>query len=392
VGGRILMVAYHYPPSGGVAAQRPAAFARHLPAFGWEPCVVSRTPDPRQPLDPRQPAAPEPALRLAPIEFSRGLGLLPRSWIDPWRRFLCVPDEESGWRRLLARRLPRLIEERKPDVLWANSVPPGTLVAAAEAAVAAGIPFVADFHNEWTRNLYYRPPTRWHDARHRALERRVIESARRVVTLNPMHTEDLNERFPGCRAETIENGFEPETFSVPPPDPGRRPLVFTYAGAIYGHQGPRPFLEALAESGIREAEVRVVGDRFGAFDPGSWPFPVRVEGHLSHDALGRVFAESSAFFLCLEGPAARQLPAKLYEYLHGGRPTFAIVPRDGAAERWLRRTGAGSAVAFEDRSAWAPALRAFVEEIPAWKAPDASAFHRRRQAGDLARLLDEVRR
>jgi hypothetical protein len=387
------MVSYHFPPSGGVAAQRPAKFARYLGDFGWEALVLSRVPDPRQPLDDSLGAGPAPFERLDPVEPSRLLGLLPRTLGDALRSRCCIPDEEGGWRRLLRRRLPGILRDRRPDVVWANSVPNGTLVAAAEAARDAHIPFVADFHNEWTRNPYFRPPNASVAARHSALEDFVVRTARRVVTLNPLHTEELRARYPGLACDTIENGFDSVDYDVAPPDPSRRPRVFTYAGAVYGHQSPGPFLRALAGSGLSDVEVRVVGDRFGSFAPGSWPFPVRAEGHLAHRRLGEVFSAASAFFLCLETPAARQLPAKLYEYLRAGRPVFAIVPRDGAAARWIAANAAGTSVASEDPSSWAPALRAFVDGLGGWTPPPGrEAFERRALAGRLAALLDEARR
>ena len=42
---RLLMIAYHFPPfaaSSGI--QRTLGFARHLPAFGWEPLVLTAHP------------------------------------------------------------------------------------------------------------------------------------------------------------------------------------------------------------------------------------------------------------------------------------------------------------------------------------------------------------
>jgi glycosyltransferase involved in cell wall biosynthesis len=389
---RVLMVAFHFPPSGAVAAQRAHKFARYLPDFGWEPLVVARRPDPLQPRDESFAGKPPPVEELNPTEGSRFLGILPKGWIDPLRRFFCVPDEETGWRRLLRKRLPDLIERHRPDVLWANSVPTGSLVAAAAAARETGIPLVVDFHNEWTRNMYYRPSTRWHDAAHHRLEQEVIETARGVSTLNPVHTEDLRRRFPNARIETIENGCDPEDFAVQPAEPSRRPLVFTYAGAVYGYQSPAPFLRALAETGLKEVEVRIVGDRFHQFTAGTWPFPVSVEGHRTHRELGEIFSKSSAFFLCLEPPAARQLPAKLYEYLRSGRPTFAIVPRDGAAAQWLSRTKAGEWADSSAPDRWAPALRGFVESLAAYRPPSAEPFHRRALTGRMARLLDEVKK
>jgi glycosyltransferase involved in cell wall biosynthesis len=391
MGGRVLMIAFHFPPSGAVAAQRAHKFARYLPDFGWEPAVIARLPDPLQPRDESFAGKPAPSEELHPSEGSRLLGVLPKGWIAPARRFFCIPDEETGWRKLLRKRLPELIERHRPDVLWANSVPTGSLVAAAAAAKKAGIPLVIDFHNEWTRNMYYRPSTRWHDAVHHRMEREVIETARAVTTLNPMHSDDLRSRFPTARVETIENGCDPGDYAVEPADPARRPILFTYAGAVYGYQSPEPFLRALAASGLKDVEVRIVGDRFNQFTAGAWPFPVSVEGHRSHRELGVIFSKSSAFFLCLEPAAARQLPAKLYEYLLAGRPTFAIVPRGGAAAQWLARTGAGMSIDSATPAAWAPALRMFVESLDGYRPPSAEPFYRRALTERLARILDEVK-
>jgi hypothetical protein len=386
------MVAFHFPPSGAVAAQRAHKFARYLPEFGWSPAVVARKPRPLHPLDDSFAGNPAPSEVLDPFEWSRALGVLPKAWIDPLRRYFCMPDPETGWRRLLARRLPELLERHRADVLWANSVPTGSLVAAAEAARATSIPLVLDFHNEWTRNMYYQPSTPRHDAEHHRLERACIEAARVVTTLNPMHTEDLRARFPGVRIETIENGCDPADFDIAPPDPARRPVVLTYAGTIYGYQSPEPFLRALAGCGRRDVEVRIVGDSFGQFAAGAYPFKITAGGHRSHRELGDVLSQSSAFFLCLEPAAGRQLPAKLYEYLRAGRPTFGIVPKGGAADRWIREHGAGTAVDAAAPDTWAPELGRFLDGLAGYRAPSAEPFYRRSQAKVLAGLLDQVRR
>ncbi len=390
--GRVLMVAFHFPPSGAVAAQRAHKFARYLPDFGWTPVVVARKPDPMHPLDPSFAGKPDPAEVLDPFEWSRMLGVLPKSWIDPVRRRLFMPDPETGWRRLLLNRLPELIDRHRPDVLWSNSVPTNSLVAAAAVARARSIPFVADFHNEWTRNMYYRPASASQDDEHHRLEREVIETARTTVTLNPLHTQDLRARFPSARIETIENGCDPVDYDVAPAEPKHRPIVVTYAGTIYGFQSPQPFLRALAETGRKDVEVRVVGDAYGEFSKGNWPFPVTGQGHLSHRELGGVFSASSAFFLCLEPSAARQLPAKLYEYLRSGRPTFGIVPKDGAADRWMREAGAGTTVDSASPETWAPALQRFLDGLEAWRAPSAEPYYRRALAGKLAAILDGVKK
>ncbi|HYE99513.1 MAG TPA: glycosyltransferase [Planctomycetota bacterium] len=387
---RVLLVAYHYPPAGGIAAQRPAKFARYLPDFGWEPLVVARRPDPGQPRDDSFLDAPEPRARIGPCEPSRILGLLPPGLREPCRRALFVPGPEIGWTAALAAALPRWMSRWRPAVVYASSVPLGSLVAAAWAARRARVPFVPDFHNEWTRNPYHRPATPLHAAAHRAMEDAVLRSSAAVVTLNPLHTEDLRARHPALPTQTVENGFDPADVPRTPRPPGRRPIVFTYAGAVYGHQDPAPFLRALAAADLRDVEVRIVGDRFSQFRAGAWPFPVSVRGHLPHRELARVYSESDAFFLCLASPAARQLPAKLYEYLGAGRPTFALVPPGGAADRFLRERGSGTSVDVDDPSAWGPALRRFVGTLDDYRPPSAPDLERSALAKKLAAVLDSA--
>src|SRR6185503_9705848 len=129
---------------------------------------------------------------------------------------------------------------------------------------------------------------------------------------------------------------------------------------------------------------------FHQFSAGAWPFPVTVEGHRTHRELGRLFSASSAFFLCLEPPAARQLPAKLYEYLRSGRPTFAIVPKEGAAAEWLMRTGAGAFVDSATPASWVAVLKSFIEGLDRYVAPSPEPFLRRSLTQRLSQLLGEV--
>ena len=38
---RILLIAFYYPPVEDVGSVRPAALAKYLPRFGWEPIVLT---------------------------------------------------------------------------------------------------------------------------------------------------------------------------------------------------------------------------------------------------------------------------------------------------------------------------------------------------------------
>src|ERR1035438_3633324 len=48
---KVLLLTYHFPPSGAVAVYRMLGLARHLPAHGWQPIVVAPPRVPWEPVD-----------------------------------------------------------------------------------------------------------------------------------------------------------------------------------------------------------------------------------------------------------------------------------------------------------------------------------------------------
>lgn len=394
---RVLLVAYHFPPSGSVAAHRPHKFARHLPEFGWRPSVLCREPDPMHPRDESFLGEIDPSCdvtRLDPSEPLRLLGAL--GGFGRRLRDLCTfPDEHAGWRRALRRALPQAIREVRPEAMVVSSVPLGSLIVATEVGNVEGVPVVVDFHNEWTGNLYYRPATRRQDRRHREAERCVIEAARAVVTLNPLHTQDLRRRFPGKIVETVENGFESSDYEIVSPPPRGERLVLAYAGAAYGYQNPDPFLRAL-EPFSNQVDVRIFGDPFRDVPESGRPFPFRVERDVPHRDLPARLTASDGCFLFLGPEAARQLPAKIYEYMAARRPVLAMVPSDGAAAGLVRRTGCGVVVPSERPELWNESLAAFLRDLRSGSLEgrfvdrEIRGYQRRELARKLAGLLDSV--
>ena len=94
---RVLMIAYHFPPlAGSSGIQRTLRFVQHLPAFGWEPSVL--TADPRayertsDDLDAEVP--PEvPVVCAFALDTARHLSVAGR-----YPGFLARPDRWLTWR------------------------------------------------------------------------------------------------------------------------------------------------------------------------------------------------------------------------------------------------------------------------------------------------------
>src|SRR5262245_39134420 len=98
---KLLLVTYHFPPSGAVAALRMLGLARHQPGFGWQVCVVAPPSMPDEPLDPQLARLVPPETSQSPVPFPQGrlAGLLRRfSYHGVW-----LPRALADCRRVMAR-------------------------------------------------------------------------------------------------------------------------------------------------------------------------------------------------------------------------------------------------------------------------------------------------
>ncbi len=145
----------------------------------------------------------------------------------------------------------------------------------------------------------------------------------------------------------------------------------THAGSFFGRRDPRPFLTALAESGL-DVVARFAGD----FRPADreWAEGLglgdRLEliPYLPRRRSLELQRDSEALLLLIPDAAGRGrgvLSGKVFEYLAAERPILAAVPPDGAAAALIRETGAGVVTPPDD----VPAIRTALEGLhERWRA------------------------
>jgi glycosyltransferase involved in cell wall biosynthesis len=177
---------------------------------------------------------------------------------------------------------------------------------------------------------------------------------------------------------TIANGSDFDDFAGMEHHPSPR-FRITHTGSFFGRRDPRPFVTALADSGL-DIVARFVGD----FRPADREW---AEGLGLGDRLELIpyvprrrslelQRDSEALLLLIPDAGGRGhgvLSGKVFEYLAAERPILAAVPPDGAAADLIRETGAGVVVPPEDTAAIRTALE---------------SLHSRWQAGELDRRLD----
>jgi glycosyltransferase involved in cell wall biosynthesis len=415
---RLLLVSYYFPPLGGSGVFRALRLAKYLPRAGWSVSVVTVDARVRALKDPSLAADVPPettVVRARSIEprtplialHRAGLGRLARR-IEPW--FL-LPDDQRGWVPFARRAALRLLRRERHDAVVTTAGPYSAHLVGLGLERATGIPWIADFRDEWTANPYLgeRYPTAWHRRWNRAREREVLRGADRVTCVSRPWLDGLREAAPGEPAEkfaVLPNGFDGEHF---PEAPGPRPDLFriVYTGAFYGHRSPRHFLDAvhrLLHGGrvpSSDLEVVLMGHAgAGAARPEASDLvrPVlRVAGHRPYrEALDQLQRAAVLLLVVPREGGPGNHTGKLFPYLAAGRPILALAPEPNVAADLVRESRAGVVVPPDDAAAIAGALERLYGDWKSGATPPArdesviARYEASRQARDWARLLDSL--
>ena len=135
-------------------------------------------------------------------------------------------------------------------------------------------------------------------------------------------------------------------------------------GSFFGKRDPRPFLTALAASGLDDVVARFLGD-FRSTDR-EWAEEQALGDRLELIPYAprrrslELQRDSEALLLLIPDAGGRGkgvLSGKVFEYLAAERPILAVVPPDGAAAELIRDAGAGVVVAPDDVDGMVAALR-----------------------------------
>jgi glycosyltransferase involved in cell wall biosynthesis len=405
---RVILLAYHFPPTSEVGALRAQKIAESFVRRGAHVHVITvelpgsaSTPDTEGITVHR--VRPHLDLRGLYRRFTRrgraeppatGSGAKEETWRPPERNSfikrhvsaaMWLPDDHQGWVMPAARRACELAVGGC-DLLYSTSPPPSVHLAGLLTRWRARIPWVAEFRDPWTDNpgkpSFVR--SRWSDAAERFLERRCLSSASGVVTV----TESAAERFrtrlreqSASKVIVVRNGID---HLDPPFEPRTTVERVIYVGSLYKDRDPRPFLRAvsqLARSGRLSSAftVELIGDCRSLLGVSIEAFVqtegldgiVRFTDTIPHsEALARLRDADLLLLLAQHQPL--QVPNKLYEYLGARRPILAFADAEGETARMLRDLGGHSVIDHDDE----PLILSVVEAAIAGKAENPASIRR----------------
>jgi glycosyltransferase involved in cell wall biosynthesis len=374
---KVLLVTLHFPPGGGGGVQRPLKFATHLPALGIETHVLAPDLPGAVPADaelelPTQawihrvryvgPRGGRPSERLLGQQGLARVG----TQAALFGRRLLVPDENVPWSTFALPVAIRLVRREEIDVVLTTSPPPSLHLLGAAVKRAAGAAWVADLRDPLGSNPHRRgyesQLARLKETAVGGVTRLVASQADAIVAASDAIAEEMRAVDPKGKVVTIANGCDFDDFGGLEHHPSDR-LRITHAGNFQGKRDPKPFLRALAESGLEDVVVRFAGD-FRVADreyAESLGLGDRIEllGHVSRRHSLELQRDSEVLLLLIPEAGGRGrgvVTGKIFEYLAAERPILAAVPPDGAAAQLVRDTGAGVVAASDDVDALREAL------------------------------------
>jgi len=408
----VLMIAYSFPPMGGVGVQRTLKFVKYLPEYGWNPHVLTT-----QPV--KVGLRDEGLLKeIRPdTHITRTAALLPPQRL-PWRvrefisRWLLTIDEQVGWLPFATRAGTRIIKENPVDVIYSTSAPYTAHLIARQLHKHYHIPWVADFRDPWIGNANLHFPTPLHRKLVERLERQVIQDADHILVISPPMGQSFCGRIPGAQPSKITwlpNGFDAGDFLASQPamrDKDRFYLVYT--GSFYAQgRTARSILEAV-QAVLLSGQIprqRLCLQMVGNIGKSTqkWISELNLDdiietpGYVSHEqSIAYLLAADALLLIIGVSPDSSAIfTGKVFEYLGAGKPILCLA-NDGVASDLVRNAHAGIVVSPDDISQITHNL---VEMYQQWQnghlsvTPDQKliqTFERRQLTGQLANIFNEL--
>ena len=437
---RVLIITYYWPPSGGSGVQRWVKFAKYLPKEGWQPVIYTPENPELTTIDKTLAEEIPPEAEVVKTHIFEPYGIYRKlmgkgsstdlkaltsagsdgNEVNPvnggkksWKQKLSlyirgnffIPDPRIMWVRPSVKFLKSYLKKHPVDAIVSTGPPQSMHLIGLELSKATGLPWLADFRDPWTKIFYFKhlELTPRSEAKHQALEKKVVDGATRVIAVSPMVKNDF-EAITSTPVELITNGFDEEDFN----DPFEADDYFniTHTGLFASDGDPEILWKVLAAKCQEDKEfrkllrIRLVGKTDQEIvnsieTAGLGPNLVNL-GYQSHEVAVREQRNASVLILPLrkEPEYEAVLPGKLFEYLASRRPILGIGQTDGAMAQVVRNTGSGIVYDWNEEQK----IRRWVDF--SWEefknhelldnATDISMYSRRRLTKRLSSLLEEI--
>lgn len=445
----VLMIAYLFPPAGGVGAIRPTKFARYLPEFGWNVVVLTvnkpgyavydqtlaeQLPDDlpiyrTRSIEPtslyfalkrRQSAAAKSEAGVS--TQSGGHGRLLGAILKPIRiagrtvmRYTLFPDDKIGWQPFAVRAGRKIIKQHNIDVIYTCAPPYSVHSIGTKLSKQTAVPLVLDFRDSFVDEDPTAHLSRYHMWRATRLERNWVNTAKRVITVTPPMTRRIASRYrqlPDTRWTTVMNGYDEADFADVPTRLDNDVFDLRHIGSLYRGTVPdlTPLLYAIrqlldrdpaAAKDFRMSFIGSIDDTFKhQLNSGIQHYNLADNVHLqpavSHQQATDLMCTAGALMVALSDDPGMELAlrVKTFEYLRAKRPILGLVA-PSAAYDLLKTMDSAALLSPDDDAAISQQLQTWLQQwrdgtLPVPTNSGYDQFERRALTGQLAQVFDNI--
>ena len=430
---KLLLITYHWPPMGGGGVQRWLKMSKYLRDYGWDPIIftvsdaeisiydeslVKEIPENvetiRVPIwEPfgayKKITGKKKDEKVQPGLLNEGEG---KEWINNlalWvRGNVFIPDAKRFWIKPASKALIQYLKENHVDAIVSTGPPHTTHMIALNAKRKTGVPWLADFRDPWTFVDYYDKLklSKYADKMHHKLERKVLNTADKTVTVTWSWADEFNSRKFAKEVEVITNGYDPSDFENSEETKLDSTFTITHIGSMNADRNPKilwPVLKSLCESSESFAEnlkIKLIGpvdsSIFKSIEENGLTDKLEHIKNLPHSEVISHLQSSQILLLPLNDTPniSGVVPGKLFEYMGARRPILCIGKADGDAARIIKGANAGEVIDFKESDKLKSVVSSMFKDYQNYslvvKSTDYRKYGRDKLAGQIAEALNQI--
>lgn len=363
---KVLIITYHWPPSGGISVLRCLKFAKYLRNFGWEP-VIYTAKDPAyqyydynnekdvpEGLEIHKVPISEPInafkkmsgrKKEAPMQEITSVSAKKRSIIDEFAMWVrgnfFIPDARYRWIKPSVNYLVDYLEKNSVDAILTDGPTHTNTVIGMRVAQHFGIPWLADFQDPWTQVDYYAKMHIWKraDRKHKALEQEVFKTASKTTIASPTWKTDL-ESIGAKNVSVIYYGYDEDDFSDYRVQTDEHFTIF-HGGLLGSDRNPVNLFKAIQKlrtelpNEASKIRIRLAGEVdlscVNMMEECKLTEITTLLGMIPRADVYKEFSKSSMLLLPINkaANAKGRIPGKLFEMLRSTKPILVFGPHDG---------------------------------------------------------------
>ncbi len=399
---KVLIITYNFPPDGGPAVQRALKFAKYLREYGYQPIVLTSKHKLKK-ID--KDLLNEIPDDLVVYKTRDVISFIPGEIRNLALKLFLPMDNKYFWQKSSFKTAKKIVERHNIDIVFSTSPPHSVHILASRLKREFGLPWVADFRDEWSQD-----PRFCGNEKTLKLEERLLKYCDKMVCVTDKARANFNAIAGKDKCSTIRNGFDPMDFDGANTDIefDKSKMNIVYAGRFTVKSSPRILFEELdkaleSDPSLKSKfHIHVFGKMKSGGDKWLSNLNAAKEAvtnypYVPHSECCAILKKADVLLLLssnLEGGTI--IPGKAYEYFYTRKPIFAIESHKSELTDLLEEYGASYVCWESNRES---IMREFKKALGYFSPHNLNKtinydfinqFNRKEQAKSLAGVFDEL--